>query len=86
MSTRAQKANEPQSVDALTFEAALRELEDIVRQLESGEVELEKSLAIYERGAQLKAHCEAKLKSAQLRIDKIVLDGGEARAEPMDAG
>ncbi len=73
------------SVSALTFEQALAELEEIVRQLESGDVELERSIAIYERGAALKAHCEKKLHDAQLRVEKIVLapDGAPA-SEPAD--
>ena len=61
-----------QDIDKMSFEQALRELEDIVRKLEGGEVELEKSIAIYERGAKLKAHCEARLKAAELRIEQIV--------------
>lgn len=70
-------------IAALTFEKALAELEDIVRKLEEGQVALEDSIALYERGAALKAHCEAKLKSAQERIDKIVVDeGGGPRLEP----
>ncbi len=65
-------------VSGLTFEKALAELEDIVQKLESGGAPLEDSIALYERGAALKAHCEAKLKSAQERIEKIVVapDGG----------
>lgn len=59
-------------VDKLSFEEALAELEGIVRQLEAGEVELEKSIAIYERGAALKAHCESRLKSAELKVEQIV--------------
>ena len=59
-------------VDKLTFEEALSELEIIVRQLEAGEVELEKSIAIYERGAALKAHCESRLKSAELKVEQVV--------------
>ncbi len=59
-------------VDKLSFEEALAELEIIVRQLEAGEVELEKSIAIYERGAALKAHCESRLKSAELKVEQIV--------------
>ena len=60
-------------ISKLSFEKALSELEDIVRKLETGEVELETSIALYERGAQLKAHCEAKLKDAQEKIEKIVV-------------
>lgn len=60
-------------VDELSFEAALRELETIVSRLEQGEVDLEDSIALYERGTQLKAHCEKKLKGAEARLEKIVL-------------
>lgn len=67
-------------VGALSFEAALAELEEIVRQLESGDVELERSIEIYERGAALKAHCEKKLHDAQLRVEKIVLSSDGAPA------
>lgn len=67
----------------LSFEKALAELEDIVSKLESGKAELEDSIALYERGAKLKAHCEAKLKSAQEKIEKIVVGGnGKAKTEP----
>ena len=54
------------------LETALGELEGIVRQLETGDVELEKSIAIYERGAALRAHCEGRLKSAELKVEQIV--------------
>ena len=57
----------------LNFEAALRELETIVARLEQGEVDLEDSIALYERGQALKAHCEAKLKSAEGRLEKLML-------------
>lgn len=60
-------------VDALSFEAALRELETIVGRLEQGEVDLEDSIALYERGQALKAHCDSKLKAAEGRLEKIVL-------------
>ena len=59
----------------MSFEDALTELEGIVGQLERGDAPLEKSITIYERGAKLKAHCEGKLKAAQMKVDKIVLDG-----------
>jgi len=72
-------------IASLSFEAALAELEGIVSQLERGEVELEKSIAMYERGAALKAHCETRLKDAQLKVDKIVIGAnGEAGTEPAD--
>lgn len=67
----------------LSFEQALSELERIVQQLESGEVELERSIAIYERGAALRAHCESKLKDAELKVDKIVRgEDGSVGLEP----
>ncbi len=67
---------------AMTFEKALAELEAIVQKLEQGSVDLEESIALYERGAALKAHCEAKLKAAQERIEKIVVSGdGTVKAE-----
>jgi exodeoxyribonuclease VII small subunit len=76
-------ATPPSNLSGLSFENALRELEDIVQKLESGGVPLEDSIALYERGAALKAHCEAKLKSAQEKIDKIVVsDSGAVSAEP----
>ena len=70
-------------VKEMSFEEALAELETIVRQLEKGDVELEKSIAIYERGAELKKHCEARLKSAELKVEQIVQGGdGEPKTEP----
>ena len=56
-------------VDQLSFEAALKELEQIVARLEQGEVDLEDSIQLYERGQALKAHCEKKLKAAEGRLD-----------------
>jgi len=70
------KAPSPQAsgdIASLSFEKALSELEDIVQKLESGGAALEDSIALYERGAALKAHCEKTLKSAQEKIEKIVV-------------
>ncbi len=69
-------------VDKMSFEEALAELEVIVRQLETGDVELEKSIAIYERGAALKAHCDARLKSAELKVEQIVQGTNGPATEP----
>jgi len=66
-------------IAAMSFEAAMAELERVVRDLESGNVELEKSIGLYERGAALKTHCEAKLKAAEERVEKITLN---AAGEP----
>ena len=60
-------------VQELTFEAALKELEKIVAELESGQAPLEKSLELYQRGAELKALCEARLEAARLQVEKISL-------------
>jgi exodeoxyribonuclease VII small subunit len=78
-------ASDPNSVSALSFEAALKELEDIVGRLEKGQVELEDSIRIYERGTALKAHCEAKLKDAEARVQKLIIGNhGVTGAEPLD--
>ncbi|MFZ5708778.1 MAG: exodeoxyribonuclease VII small subunit [Pseudomonadota bacterium] len=60
-------------IAAMTFEEAMKELENVVKQLESGNVALEDSISLYERGALLKAHCEAKLKAAEEKVAKITL-------------
>jgi len=78
-------SDEQTPIETMSFEAALAELEGIVQQLESGDVELEKSIAIYERGAALKAHCETKLREAELKVEKIVLDDS-GRISTEDAG
>lgn len=73
----------PVDVSKLSFEEALEQLEEIVSRLERGQVDLEESIAIYERGAALKAHCEKKLKDAQARIEKIVVGAdGSVKSEP----
>ena len=59
----------------LTFEEALAALEQVVSQLEGGQVPLEQSIALYERGDALKKHCEAKLGEAELKVEKIVAGG-----------
>ena len=61
---------------ALSFEEALSELEQIVRRLESGEGKLDEAVTAYERGAALRRHCEAKLREAQMRIERIALADG----------
>ena len=73
-------------VDSMKFEDALAELEQIVKRLESGDVKLEDSIAQYERGERLKARCEALLKQAEARIEKITLksDGTASGTEPLD--
>jgi exodeoxyribonuclease VII small subunit len=75
-----------QPVEELSFEAALAELESIVAKLELGEVDLEDSIALYERGQALKAHCEKKLKAAEGRLEKVVQGTAGPVSEPMDIG
>jgi exodeoxyribonuclease VII small subunit len=69
--TASQKS--PLPIEGLSFEVALKELETIVGRLEQGSVDLEDSIALYERGQALKSHCEAKLKTAEGRLEKIVM-------------
>lgn len=69
----------------MSFEDAMTELEGIVKRLEEGKAPLEESIDIYQRGAKLKAHCEGKLKDAQMKVQKIVLDGkGDASTADFD--
>jgi exodeoxyribonuclease VII small subunit len=70
----------------LSFEAAMSELEKVVSQLEAGQVPLEDSIRLYERGAELKKHCEARLKAAEARVEAITLgpDGAAAGTRPLD--
>ncbi len=75
----------PPDIARLSFEEALSELENIVRQLEDGKGELDQAIKTYERGAQLKRHCEAKLQEAQIKVEKVVLGPeGAAAVEPAD--
>ncbi len=79
------EAEVPGDIAKLSFEEAVRELEGIVSQLEDGRVDLEQSIAIYERGVALKSHCERKLKAAQARIEKIVAgEGGKVGTTPAE--
>ena len=76
----------PPDVARLSFEDALSELETIVRRLEDGKGELDQAIKTYERGAQLKRHCEAKLQEAQIKVEKVVLGPeGAVGVEPADA-
>ncbi len=70
----------------LNFEDALKELESIVTKLEGGQVALEESISLYERGEKLKQRCETLLKDAEMRIEKITLsaDGKPKGTEPLD--
>jgi exodeoxyribonuclease VII small subunit len=72
-------------VGEMSFEAALAELEQVVARLETGEVALEESIALYARGAELRAHCEDKLKAAEERVTQIAQGpDGAVRGRPVD--
>ena len=75
-------------IAGMSFEDALKALEDVVRRLETGEVPLDESIGLYERGEALRQHCQARLDAAQARIEKIVAgpDGKATGAVPFDAG
>jgi len=74
------------AIAALSFEDALGALEQVVRQLESGEVPLDDSITLYERGEALRRHCQARLDAAQARIERLVAgaDGQATSVQPFD--
>ena len=73
-------------IKTMSFEQALKELEGIVDRLEKGDVELEASILIYERGEALKAHCDGLLRKAEARVEKISLNQNDqpTGTEPLD--
>jgi exodeoxyribonuclease VII small subunit len=77
-------AKPPVEIKDMSFERALRELESIVERLEKGSVELEESIAIYERGEALREHCDRLLKQAEARVEKLTLgpNGTPTGTEP----
>ncbi len=73
-------------IAVMSFEQALKELETIVRKLESGQGELEASIADFERGTALKEHCQKKLTDARMKVEKIMLAAdGTVSTQPFDA-
>jgi exodeoxyribonuclease VII small subunit len=73
----------PADIGKLSFEEALQELEQIVKRLEGGAGKLDDAIQSYERGTLLKRHCEAKLREAQARVDKILIaPDGSVTTEP----
>ena len=83
----AKEAKDSLDVASLPFEKALAELEGIVQRLEKGDVALEESIRIYERGEALKRRCQALLAEAEARVEKIARDaeGQPKGTEPLDA-
>jgi exodeoxyribonuclease VII small subunit len=80
-------SDQPEAIAELSFEAALKRLEEIVRKLESGETSLDEAIELYGEGDRLKQQCEERLRAAQARIEKIQLgrDGNPAATTPFDA-
>ena len=81
-----QTADQPDAISELSFEAALKRLEEIVRRLESGDAPLDESILLYGEGDRLRQQCEARLQAAQARIEKIQIgrDGQPAGTAPFD--
>ena len=81
------KTEVPADIAGLSFEQALEQLEEIVKRLEAGQGKLDEAIDSYERGAALKRHCEATLKEAQQKVDRIVAaSDGSLSVEPADEG
>jgi exodeoxyribonuclease VII small subunit len=78
---------EQSDIAGLSFEAALKRLEEIVRRLESGDAPLDESIKLYEEGDRLRQQCEARLRAAQAQIEKIQIgrDGQPGGTAPFDA-
>ena len=72
-----------ENLAAISFEDALRELETIVTSLENGDVSLDDAIAAFERGTALKAHCQARLEEARMKVEQIRLPADDTR--PIEA-
>ena len=87
----ADATSEGRPVDGMAFEEALAELESVVSRLERGDVALDDSIALYERGALLRKRCEQKLREAEEKVSRITLTDGQppgtpTGTQPFDAG
>lgn len=84
----ARMAEQGPDIAPMSFEQALKALEEVVRRLEAGEVPLDESIDLYERGEKLRQHCQKRLDAAQARIETIVAgpDGRPAATRPFDSG
>ncbi len=77
-------ADQPQST--VSFESDLMELEKVVKQLESGDLPLEKSLELFERGVALSENCRKQLEAAETRVEILLKKDGEVKPEPFSPG
>jgi exodeoxyribonuclease VII small subunit len=84
MSEKRARQEAEEGSDDLSFEDALKRLEEVVGQLESGRLSLEDSLARFEEGQRLKKLCQLKLKNVELRIEKLVAENGRLSTRPLD--
>jgi len=86
--TQANTAAKHDDIGKMSFERALKELEAIVGRLERGDVELEESIVIYERGEALRDHCDRLLRQAEAKVEKLTFnpDGSPKGTEPLDGG
>jgi exodeoxyribonuclease VII small subunit len=86
MTTAKAAAKDFSDIQAMTFERALKELEAMVGRLERGDVELEESIAIYERGEALRDHCDRLLKAAEAKVEKLTIgaDGTPTGTAPLE--
>ena len=82
----ARTATKHTDIKEMSFERALKELENIVGRLERGDVELEESITIYERGEVLRDHCDRLLKQAEAKVEKLTFDasGAPRGTQPLD--
>ena len=80
-------SDQAQAIGELSFEQALKRLEEIVRKLESGEASLDESIELYGEGDRLKQQCETRLQAAQAKIEKIQFgrDGNPSGTTPFDS-
>ena len=87
MTERGKPAERHTDIKAMSFERALKELEQIVGRLERGDVELEESITIYERGEALRDHCDRLLRQAEAKVEKLTLgqSGEPTGTEPLKA-
>jgi len=78
------KVKIPEDISKLSFEEAMSELEEIVKDLESGQVNLDESVKFYERGSLIMRHCESKLSDARMKVEKITNIGDEKKTKDLD--
>jgi exodeoxyribonuclease VII small subunit len=72
----------PADIAKMTFEQAMSELEGLVAKLEGGETPLDESIALYERGAALREHCDRRLRDAEMRVEKITQGSNGPKTQP----